>query len=296
MKRFFKIGAVLLLFVMLVGCTQYDTAATEPDVADPYEEESHTPYEQEEEYYAYEEAHEGCHHFYEEEESEIAASWAWDEITFSSVEDFLNAYVIASRGGDIAHLESEWHKRFTDAGFVATAAKVNFTSLDALYLPAGIPDEFEILTITVGEDVVEYIFMHPDDMVSEDATWDALWHGRLFRFMIFRWDEDDSVLLDAMLEQSINITEEDLIGGRYRVDEGYSGYYIDWVYDRTRFSLYIPRIQRGARGEIVIAATEIDGASSADPYELVSFAETTTLNLQDTRAVEAMIAELAARR
>ena len=296
MKRLFTIGTFLFLLVMLAACTQYDAMANEPDVVVPYEEEGRSSYEQED--YPYKEKHEGCHHFHEQEDTAgIVASWAVDEINFSSVEDFLNAYMTASRGGEIDSLASEWHVPFTgeeDLTFSESAANVNFTSLEHFYLPVGIPDEFELFTITVNEGAVNFIFMRPEDMVSEDAVWDALWNERVVRFDFPRWDMDDAFLLEAMLEQG-NITEEDLVNGRYEIREHEWAYVIAWVYDRTRFWLQIPRRQHNARGESVMA-TELDGVSLDDPYELVSFAETTTINLQDTRAVEAMIAELEAAR
>ena len=296
MKRLFTIGTFLFLLVMLAACTQYDAMANEPDVVAPYEEEGRSSYEQED--YPYEEKHKGCHRFYEQEDNTgIVASWAVDEINFSSVEDFLTAYMIVSAGGEIDHLESERHALFAeedDLTFTDSAANVNLTALEHFYLPVGIPDEFELFTIMVKEGSVSLIFMHPDDMISEDAIWDALWSERLFRFVFLRWDMDDSFLLEAQLEQS-NITKEDLIDGRYEIRELEQFYVLDWVYNRTRFLLHVPRTQLNARGESVMA-TELDGVSLDDPYEMVSFAETTTLNLQDTRAVEEMIAELEARR
>ena len=283
MKRFLTIGAFLFLLVMLVACTQYDAIINEPDGVDPYEEESPALYEQEQE---------ECHTLYEEELD--AVSWVEDEINFSSVEDFLNAYVIASAGEDIAHLISEWYEPYTGATIASSVANVNFTSLEAFYLPIGIPEDFELWKIRIYEEFVSFILLHPDDMVSEDAIWDAIWSQRVFRFGFYRWDVEDSILIDAMLEQSF-ITEEDLVNGRYQIREHEGIYVLNWVSDRTRFSLHVPRMQLNARGEVVMAA-ELDGVLLDDPYELVSFAETVTLDLRDTRAVEAMIAELAARR
>lgn len=301
MKRLLAISTILFLLVLLVGCRQNDMAAAEPDVADLYEEESHSPYEQAD--YLYGEEHEGCHHFHEQEEethvqeqddgTRIEVSWAPTEISFSSVEDFLNAYMIASAGREIDHLESEWSALFAPSE-LSSAEAVNFTALENVYLPMGIPDEFELFTIRVAEGGVVFIFMHPDDMVSEEAIRDALRNFRVVHFGFYRWDMDDDFLFDAMMEQS---TERDvLIDGKYLFrDTAWLGYYsVDWISNRTRFVLQLPA-QRNASGQRS-AANEIGGVSLDDPYAMVSFTETATLNLQDTRAVEAMIEELEAAR
>ena len=283
MKRFITAPIILFIILTLAGCGQYGEEmetneenlvdAYEPQ--DTYEEKNHSPYEQ-------------------EEEMVIFDTPVEDSIRFSSVEDFLNAYMIASAGGNINHLASEWHETFAADGapFSTSAAAVNFTSLETFYLPVGIPEEFELFTIEVNEELVSFIFLHSDDMVSEDAIWDAIRNLREFRFTFYRWDVEDSVLIDAMLEQNF-ITEEDLIDGKYLLHE--QGRSFSWVFDRTRFHLRTPWLHHNARAEVSIASENGD-MPLADPLEAVKFTEMVTLNLQDTRAVEAMIAELEAAR
>ena len=278
MKRILTIGAFLFLLVMLGGCTQYDAVANEPDAIDSYEEESHTLYEQEQK---------ECHTLYEEELD--AVSWAWDEITFSSVEDFLNAYIIANAGGDIAHLISEWYEPYTGATIASSVANVNFTSLEAFYLPVGIPDEFEIHSIAVNEEFVNFTFLHQDDMISEDAIWDALRSNfRVFRFSAPR-GQDVGDPMEDMLHLH-GVTEEALIDGEYLFVGPGS---VVWALDNRLFYLYIPSSHRHVGGEVLMARGD-DEMSFDDQLEAVRFAETVTINLQDTRAVEAMIAELEA--
>ena len=297
MKRLFTIGAILFLLVMLVGCRQYDAAANEASVADSVEEESHSAY------YPDEEEHEGCHHFHEEEHevhayeqedsTRIEASWVVDQMWFSSIEDFLNAYVTTDAGGEIDHLESEWQAQFgrgEHITFAESAAKVNFTSLEHVYLPVGIPDELELFSIMVNEGVVEFTFMHPEDMISDDAVWDAYRNFRELRFGFRRWDEDDSVLFDILMEQSRE--HGALIDGKYLfIEDEWVGHTFDWVSNRTRFWLQLPA-GRNAAGERV--ESERGGVSLDDPHAMLSFTETVTLNLQDTHAVETMIEELEA--
>ena len=275
MKRILLLGSALFLLIVLVGCGQHDAMTNGLDVIDLHEEESNMHYEQ-------------------GGSTGIEASWAVDELRFSSVEDLLNAYVITRAGGEIEHLVSEWQELFvgTDISFADSAANVGFTALENLHLPVGIPEELELFTIMINKGLVEFTFMHPEDMVSEEAVRDAIISRRVARFSFRRWDMDDDFLFDAMMNQS---TQRDvLIDGKYRFREDEMGAHsFSWVYDRTRFWLHLPA-QRSGLGPRIAAAPELGGVPLDDPYAMVSFTETVTINLQDTRAVEAMIEELAA--
>ena len=278
MKRLFTIIIILFLLTILTACTQHDTISNEPDTVDLHDEGDYAHHEED----------------HEHDNTEIHASWLPDAITFSSVEDFLNAYVTASAGGDIDHLASEWGHFFgrTDVTSTYSAEDINFTSLENVHLPVDIPYGFELFTVTVSEGGVSFIFMRPEDVISEDAVLSALQNFRDVRFGFFRWDVDDSVLFDIMLEQ--NMSNDPLIDGKYLFrDLTWLGYYtVEWVSDRTRFWLQLPATPTNDRS----ATNELGGISLDDPHAMISFTETTTLNLQDTRAVETMIEELEAAR
>jgi len=237
--------------------------------------DTHTVDQHEEEFHVY---------FEQEEEFEIAATPVWDEVSFSSVEDFLNAYLIASEGGDIAHLVSGWQAPFEDTELTSAVDNIKLTSLEALYLPVGIPDEFELRSIDVSEELILFSFLHPDDSVTEELN-----------LFVFRWDElDEAFLINAMFEQ-YGIGEADLIDGKYYFRERSWGYAFDWVYNGTRFHLGIPLGQLNVRDEA--SRENRDGDMSyEDQLEAVGYAEIATINLQDTRAVEIMIEELEAAR
>ena len=282
MKRFITALIILFIILTLAGCGQYGEEmetneenlvdAYEPQ--DAYEEESHSPYEH-------------------EEEMEISDTPVEDSIRFSSVEDFLNAYMIAGAGGNINHLASEWHETFAADGapFSTSAAAVNFTSLETFYLPVGIPEEFELFTIEVNEEFINLIFLHQDDMISEDAIWSALRSNyRVFRFSIPRGQNHGDPHEDPMegMLQLHDLTEEVLIDEKYLVLGPDT---VVWVENNRLLALYIPESHRNASGDVSMERG--DGEMSyEEQLEAVSFAETTTINLQDTRAVEAMIAEL----
>jgi len=261
MKRLLITTIVLFLLVTLAGCAQYDA-----------------DYPKEKDYGL-------CDH---EHEEEIFDSVAPDQIRFSSVEDFLNAYIIASEGGDIANVVSRWETA-TDRGLASVADSINFTSFEAFHLPVGIPEDFELHHIEINKEFVNFIFLHHDDMGSEEAFWDALWNFRELRFGFFRWDEDDATLFDGLMAVSSEL--DTLIDGKYLFRERESGAHsFNWVSDRTSFSLHLPANLDPTNDRS--ATNELGGISLDDPHAMVSFTETTTLNLQDTRAVETMIEEL----
>ena len=274
MKRLFTTSVIFFLLILLSACTQYSAEIHEEyDHSHEYDYETHT--------------------YVQEEEAGPVASWAADEISFSSVEDFLNAYVTASAGGDIDHLASEWHDLFMaeDITFTESAYHVDFTSLENFHLPVGIPEEFELFTIRVLQGAAEFTFLHPEDMISEHTVRNAFMNFRELRFMFFRWDMDETFLFNNMTEGSME--HDILIDGKYLFGEGFGGgYSVDWISDRTRFILHLPATTTNDRSE----TNELGGISLDDPHAMISFTETTTLNLQDTRAVETMIEELEAAR
>jgi len=273
MKRLLILTIVLFLLVTLAGCTQYDVGGNEVYDTGSYEEEIDNHYD----------------HGHEEE---IFDSVAPDQIRFSSVEDFLNAYIIANEGGDITNLVSRWETA-TEGDIASVTDSINFTSFEEFYLPVDIPDEFELHNIEITEEFVGFAFLHRDDMGSEEAVQDVMRYFRELHFGFARWDVDDYILFDAMMRQS---WEQDiLIDGKYLFRESELGdHTFHWISNRTRFWLHLPANldPTGDRSE----TNELGGISLDDPHAMISFTETTTLNLQDTRAVETMIEELEAAR
>jgi len=280
MKRLFTIVTILFLLTILTACTQHDTISNEPDTVDLHDEGDYAHHEED----------------HEHDTTGIHASWLPDAVTFSSMEDFLNAYMTANAGGDIDHFASEWGHFFgrTDVTSTYSAEAINFASLENVHLPVGIPDEFEFFTVTVGERGMNFIFMREEDMISEDTVLSALQNWRAVYFSVTTWDMDDSVLFDNMMGQGAGSGA--LIDGKYlfyfHANEWMSYYLFDWVSDRSSFRLRLPATQTGDRSD----TNELGGISLDDPHAMISFTETTTLNLQDTRAVETMIEELEAAR
>ena len=232
----------------------------------------------------------GCGQF--NEEQEITGERVIDILDFPSLEAFLDAYLIVREDGegDISDFVSEFWSATGDDNLMDIATGAEFASLEMLHLPVGIPEDFELYRVRINELLVSFRFLHRDDMVSEYATKEADLQQQFFEFHFHRIDAEDSVLLEGILEQD-SATKADLIDGRYLFREPNS---FTWVSNRTIFGLRTPVPQYDTSSESIMAATELGGVSLDDPYAMVSFTETVTINLQDTRAVEAMIEELAA--
>ena len=235
MKRFFLISVALFLLTLFAGCRQQEEISI---------------------------GHQACA--------------VIDHLTFSSLEEFLAGYLIAREGrtdGDITALVESWQVRSSNTELGDVVESVSFTSLENLYLPIGIPDGFQIHVIRVNEEVVNIRFLHEDDMVSEEAIWDAIVRQRDFRFNFTRWDLDSP--MDGIFEQ-FHVTEEDLLDGRYLFLE--PNFFI-WASDREVLYMYMPLNlpPRPTRG------------TDEHMAAMVGFAEIRVVNLLDSNEVLALI-------
>lgn len=326
MKRVLTIGGILFLLVILIGCTQYEVAEIEPDVVAPQTEEP-LLFEQEGwDCYIPDVSEEYAAHEYISVTGEERFS-----IEFPSLENFLKAYLIVSAGEDarqIRDLTSERWLREMDFthSFLISADRVDLAALETIYLPVNIPEEFGLYEVVVREHVLSFRFLHPDDIVfiEENAEIrDVRGDVDAFTFSFpreldtinsivnFSWEPSTITSTERLLQsrnsalqrrfdmpEQCNLTEEDLIHGKYLFSRGGS---VQWVWDNRRFSLVIPeshhlmenRERRGVFGGLLpIRSREIP---LAEQLEIVGFTEMVALDLRDTRAVETMIAELATR-
>jgi hypothetical protein len=219
-----------------------------------------------------------------------------DELTFSSLEDFLLSYLAVKNGdlgrGDI-DFQGEWGSAFSDVELSDIVDSVDFVSLRTLYLPIGIPEDFRLHRITVYNEIVSFQYLHENDMISEATIRNAISHRRFFSFTYSRWDMDHSFLVNAMLRQSfvavgVNATEDDLINGRYFFDGRYG---FDWVHERERFGMSVP-----AAGQFDFGlATFVDERGAIRfiyPAEMVRFLGIRTVDLTNESEIAALLAEL----
>ena len=250
MRGILLIGVLLFLAVLLTGCGQYD-----------------------------------------EDETEIFATGVISSLEFSSLEEFLACYIIASEGrsgGDISEFVSGFQMRFSDSDLAEVVADTNFTAFETLYLPVGIPEDFQLHRITVNEVSVALWFLHEDDLVSERAIWDAIANQRRFHFIISRWDYDSSALMENVLRQN-NATREDLIDGKYLF---VAPNMFIWTSDREILSLYTPLPSYDAQEEFPTENLIADfWVNPDDPASSTNFAGTVSVDLSDTDEVLELIEE-----
>ena len=216
-----------------------------------------------------------------------------DSLRFSSLEDFLNSYVAVKNGG-IARGEfdfpGEWMP--SSAAVSDVIESVEFTALDTLYFPIGLPEDFLLHRIRVTDVAVSFEYLHKDDMNLDAAARNKVSSNRTFFFFYTRWDMDHSFLVDAMLSQSflapgVNATEDDLINGKYFYNGRYS---FTWIHDRERFTLRMPtQIDIGMETTV----DEHGLTVFTNPADMVKFLEIRTVDLTDPEQIEALLRELA---
>jgi hypothetical protein len=215
-------------------------------------------------------------------------------LVFSSLEEFLTGY-IAAKDGSATRGAIDFPGRWMPSSYALSDVleSVGFASIETLYLPIGIPEDFRLHLIRVTDIAVSFEYLHKDDMLLDEASRNRASRDRQFTLAYFMFDMDYSYLVDAMLRQSyvsfgVRATENDLIDGRYFFDGRYS---FTWVHGRERFTLRTPgpsHIDFGAEttvnahGEVVFS----------NPADMVQFLEIRTVDLTDPEQIEALLAEL----
>ena len=134
-----------------------------------------------------------------------ALSIAVDTLEFSSLEEFLEAYKAVCEGtatGELAELAGNDRGQYS----------IKFAELDELYLPTGVPEDYKLHKIGINYLRVFYIYLHKNDLISEEAIQRAILEQKEFHFSVFRWKLDYP--MEGTLRQS-GATEKNLIGGVY---------------------------------------------------------------------------------
>jgi len=206
---------------------------------------------------------------------EILVSAGYAFIEFSTLENFLTAIeAIQTDGDDIASLVEDLPDMGRDSYLENVMERTKLQSIETLYLPIGIPEEFEIRRVTVSEHYIAFRYL-PREIVpaSRDEFWLAMTRSPSFEFTISRKQIPNQ--LDAILERD-SLCLDDLIDGKYLFLE--PNLFV-WESDGRLITLYI-------------TTRSNDDGRNDTPLDMVRFTETLEIDLQDVDAVRDVIAEI----
>jgi len=256
MKRLLLMAFTLFLLLMYVGCGQHNGK---------YEMNEATSIG------AYKEAY---------NEQELMVEEVVDELVFSSIVDFLAAYRAVRVGSDITDFVAD----STSSNYAYLTESVDFLALEKLYMPIGIPEEYQLCKIALNDEGIAFWYLHKADLVFENAFLKATSQQQHFIFgFIRRWDFNSP--MDGILRQN-GATKEDLIDGKYLFVM--PNMFI-WSFGRELLYMYTPLPSPDYR---IIEPDDNTTKLKWPPdyaYELVKFAEVEVVDLLDEDAVTALI-------
>jgi len=232
MKRFFTLFVILLLLLIaFLGCTaQSEVFESTTEIQNENLQEA--------------DYIDNTDELIEEGSGELMLSRVDDILFFSSLDDLLSSYQAANsmlRQHSTTSLSEEL---------------MALTTLEILYIPVGVPQEYQLFEIAVRDEVVTYLFLRGEHMVSEEAIMLARIYQEGFSFTFRRWDLDNP--MEGILRQN-RVTEADLIHGRYLLA---SPNRLIWQNGRSVAFVRFPSDYVGG---------DID--------QIIAFAETTAINL-----------------
>jgi len=197
-------------------------------------------------------------------------------IEFSSMEDFLNAFLITKDGGDIEYLIQEglwsWGEN--------PAESVNFAKLETLHLPIIISENFIARKITVDERFIFIEYLPKDVDFTRDTFWDTTRNNPSIYLVI--WLDEENWIEGVLQRRSKTI--EDLIDGKYLAQHS--------IYNSTvTFNWQLGKMYLGLQINIKQQHTEEfkELFGDGDVLDLVRFAETRTVDLTDEEEVRNLI-------
>ncbi|MCL2855083.1 MAG: hypothetical protein FWE21_05635 [Defluviitaleaceae bacterium] len=195
-------------------------------------------------------------------------------LEFSTLNDFLLARIAAGSAGDISSFVGYWAGSFLDSDLESVVQGTDFASLEFLYLPISIPDDFQIERITLTRYSLVIRYLPKGVEVTDETFWEAMVLYPSFEFGISRRQDIENEML-AVIEKS-DATVDGLIDGIYLL---VSPYLIHWESSGMIFGL---NITPGVVGELM-------SLNEIAPYESVRFAETKVVNLLDMSEVMSLL-------
>ena len=276
MKRALMICVAALILLVLAGCWRRTTTA-EP--VNTYDEEPINVNNESN----------------NEQEPEYTNDEVLDTLEFSSLRDFLTAYLIVTGGiadEDIADLVTRYDSGWSRSDVNDVAARANLAGLETLYIPAGIPENYQLQRIRIDRYFIDFRFLHERDMISEAAIRGAVntIHRDYFFFYFSRFDLQiplDKHPMFGVMNQH-GASESDLVEGRYLF---VAPDRFIWATREVIFCMELPLRPRDARGMPVANSTIVGIPLDEIPYR-TEFNELYVLDLRDTQAVLDMIESL----
>jgi len=276
MKKLSLVGLLILLLMLIVGCSQQ---IVEDDTVDVYSEidmkdDIAGAYNETDVGYDIIDVYDETNYVQEEE---IMVSEAIDFIEFSTLEDFLATSVATRADEEVADLVNHWSGSQDASSLEDIIENTELQSIRTLYLPIGIPENFEVRRVTVTEHYITFRYL-PREItpVSREEFWSAMTGNPSFEFTIYRW-QDMSDQMDIILEEE-NKSADDLINGKYLFLE--PNMFI-WESNGVLLTLYYTP-----------GPSESDDEGRRSAPDMVIFAETREIDLQDINAVRDVIAEI----
>jgi hypothetical protein len=191
-------------------------------------------------------------------------------VTFTSLDDFLNAYLIAIEGGDISD--------YVEKGILVQ--NMDFTIFETFDLPVRIPEGFIIRELTTCEEFISFWYLPKNVNIAKDTFWEATINNPSINIFVFLTNSENR--MNAAL-WARNQTVDDLIDGKYiYFYTSNTSMTFNWLSDGRFFGLQINLHQQHTEEFKILFG---DG----DVLDLVRFAETRTVDLTDEEEVRNLI-------
>jgi hypothetical protein len=196
------------------------------------------------------------------------ASRVFPFIEFSSLENFLNAYLAVKDGRDI--------DEFLE---VSGGGESSVTELETLHLPINISEDFIIRWVSINESIIfQYLPKNVDFTI--DTFWDARINNPSFSLII--WLNRENWMEGAL--QRRGLTADDLIDGKYLAEHDTWNSYMSFIWQSDTMLLVL---QIGLHQQHTEEFKELFG--DGDVLDLVRFAETRAVDLTDEEEVRNLI-------
>jgi len=198
----------------------------------------------------------------EQEEMEISASP--EMLQYNSLEELLSD-LEKLRAGEASE------------ELVEISERLDLSSLEVLYVPSGLPENYKLFNIAISMENVSILFM-PEEHLSTIATqMDAVISQQHFAFNFTRMSFEDPL---AGVMKQFSVSEDDLIEGVILLDPPNS---ITWGYDAKMMHMYLPFPPDSAIEDRMSRSLEsvLESLGLSDKSDLVRYTEVAVTNIYE---------------